>query len=141
MGRVVNIGNLVPFLLETQFLILTSESSLQDTLLMPDGNLLPMRSLYKEVGRLIRAHRTKLELSQSVLARQVGHTRTSITNIEAGRQRVSLDLLFTFARVLNIEARELLPSTTINLPPDLKKKIPRQYDESQVRALKRVVTG
>ena len=100
-----------------------------------------MPVMYKEVGKLLRAHRLKANMSQSGLARQVGHTRTSITNIEAGRQRVPLDLLFTLANVLHVEVRELLPALDADLPAEVQRKIPKQYDESQVRALKRVVTG
>lgn len=108
---------------------------------MPDGTRLPMAAMYKEVGRLVRAHRIKQNLSQMDLARRVGHTRTSITNIEAGRQRLPLDLLFNFANVLGLEVRELLPPNDSTLSPELQRKIPQQYDESQVRALKRLVNG
>jgi DNA-binding XRE family transcriptional regulator len=108
---------------------------------MPDGKLLPMPSMYREVGKLIRAHRRKKKRSQATLAQLVGHTRTSITNIEAGRQRISLDLLFKFANVLQVEIRELLPASPTALPPEVEKKVPREYDEAQLRALKRVVSG
>jgi transcriptional regulator with XRE-family HTH domain len=110
-----------------------------DTGFMPDGARLPMTAMYREVGRLIRANRQKQKLSQSGLAARVGHTRTSITNIEAGRQRLPLDLLFSFANIFHVEVRELLPRINAELPPDLQKKIPQQYDESQVRALQRLV--
>lgn len=106
---------------------------------MPDRTLLPLPGLYRDVGRLVRAYRRKRKLSQATLAQRVGHTRTSITNIEAGRQRIPLDVLFSIASVLHIDVRELLPVITTTLPPDVQKKIPKEYDQSQLRALQRVV--
>lgn len=95
--------------------------------------------MYRDLGKLVRAHRRKRKLSQAVLAQQVGHTRTSITNIEAGRQRIPLDVLFSIASVLQVDLRELLPVASTSLPADVQKKIPKEYDQSQVRALQRVV--
>jgi|GEM_PF-2308982 len=106
---------------------------------MPDKALLPQPSMYRDVGKLVRAHRRKRKLSQATLAQQVGHTRTSVTNIEAGRQRIPLDVLFSMASALHVDIRELLPVGVTSLPPDLQKKIPREYDQSQLRALRRVV--
>ncbi len=108
---------------------------------MPDGKLLPMRAMYVEVGKLIRAHRNKQKLSQEGLARRIGHSRTSVTNIEAGRQRIPLDLLFALGNALHVDARDLLPAAPSSLPAEVQRKIPRQYDDSQVRALSRVVSG
>lgn len=108
---------------------------------MPDGKLLPMRAMYVEVGRLIRAHRNKQKLSQEGLARRIGHSRTSVTNIEAGRQRIPLDLLFALGNALHVDARDLLPAGHGAIAAELQRKIPRQYDDSQVRALSRVVSG
>jgi transcriptional regulator with XRE-family HTH domain len=106
---------------------------------MPDGKLLPMPAMYREVGKLISAHRRKNKLSQEGLARKVGHTRTSITNIEAGRQRIPLDLLFKIADVLQLDYRSLLPASSVSLPPEIEKKLPKQYDEAQRSAIKRIV--
>jgi len=106
---------------------------------MPDGKLLPMPAMYRDVGRLVRAFRRKRKLSQEALAQRVGHTRTSITNIEAGRQRIPLDLVYKFANVLEIEVRELIPVSVASLPPEVEKKVPKQYDDAQLRALKLIV--
>jgi transcriptional regulator with XRE-family HTH domain len=81
----------------------------------------------------------KAGLSQERLSDFVGLTRTSITNIEKGRQRVSLDLLFALAEALRIEPHELLPTSSSRIPPELQKKLTRDYDEPSLRALKRVV--
>jgi transcriptional regulator with XRE-family HTH domain len=106
---------------------------------MPDGKLLPMPALYREVGRLIGAYRRKKKMSQAELAQHLGHTRTSVTNIEAGRQRIPLDLLFKIAELLHTELSNLLPVSSSSLPPEIEKKVPKQYDDAQLRALKRIV--
>lgn len=107
---------------------------------MPDGNLLPMPGIYREVGQLVRAHRLKKKFSQEGLAQKVGHTRTSITNIEAGRQRIPLDLLYRLATALQVDVRSLIPIGEASLPPEVERKLPKQFDEADVRALKRLVT-
>ena len=106
---------------------------------MPNGDRLPMPFMYREVGKLVRAHRQKLGLSQAALATRVGHTRTSVTNIEAGRQRIPLDLLFTFASALEVSVTEFVPRLGGQLSPEVEKKILGQYDDSQIRAIRRVI--
>lgn len=68
-----------------------------------------MDDFYPEFGRRIRLARRRAHLSQDALARLTGLNRTSITNIEAGRQRIPLHLLITFATALDVEPMELLP--------------------------------
>jgi len=73
------------------------------------GMLAPMRALYREFGRLVRERRKAISMSQATLAGQVGLSRTSITNIELGRQHLSLHMLFVLAKVLGVEPKMLLP--------------------------------
>jgi transcriptional regulator with XRE-family HTH domain len=57
-------------------------------------------------------------LSQEVLANAVGLTRTSITNIEHGRQPIQLHTLYLMANFLGIQTTDLLPhvsSSTLGL--------------------------
>lgn len=65
--------------------------------------------LYKHVGSQLRLHRIARNLSQMQLADAVGLLRTSITNIEAGRQRVPLHVLYQLCSVLQIEVLAVLP--------------------------------
>jgi transcriptional regulator with XRE-family HTH domain len=51
-------------------------------------------------------------MSQAVLARQIGFTRSSIANLEAGRQRIALHLFVQIAQALDIEPAELIPQIT-----------------------------
>jgi|ERR1700722_17809838 len=65
--------------------------------------------LYIELGKRISARRKSCELSQATLAEQVDLTRTSISNIENGRQHLPLHQLYKFAEVLRCSPQELLP--------------------------------
>ena len=54
--------------------------------------------------------RRKRHMSQETLADSLGLTRTSVTNIEKGRQPIQLHSLYLIARALKVEVKELLPS-------------------------------
>jgi hypothetical protein len=78
---------------------------------MDDADIDP---LYGAFGRLVRLHREgpdgRSGVTQEMLGRKVGLSRTSITNIEKGRQHVALHQLFDFAEALGIAPAALLPS-------------------------------
>lgn len=69
-----------------------------------------MSDVYADFGKRLREARQKASLTQEVLGQHVGLTRTSITNIEAGRQPVNLDLLYRLAAALQSDPRDLLPA-------------------------------
>jgi transcriptional regulator with XRE-family HTH domain len=66
-------------------------------------------NFYVEFGERLREAREKAGLTQQQLAAQAGLQRTSITNIERGRQKVGLHQLVVFAGVLGLEPAALLP--------------------------------
>lgn len=67
-------------------------------------------SIYKAFGKLMRQHRERLDgMTQEKLGQLVGLSRTSITNIEKGRQHVSLHQLFAIAESLRVRPGALLP--------------------------------
>jgi transcriptional regulator with XRE-family HTH domain len=68
-----------------------------------------MDLLYKEFGRLLRKSRKEAQLTQGEVAERVGLSRTSITNIERGRQHVLLHQLFLLAAAVGVDPTELLP--------------------------------
>ena len=68
-----------------------------------------MDRLYGEFGRLVRERRLKAHLTQSQLAKRVGLSRTSITNIELGQQHIPLHVLYPLASALGASPHELLP--------------------------------
>ena len=68
---------------------------------------------YRQFGRLLAEARRKKGISQELLADELGLSRTSITNIEKGRQPVQLHSLYCIARLLGVELKDLLPSPQI----------------------------
>lgn len=73
-----------------------------------------MDDIYKEFGRLLKARRTGARLTQDALATKVGLVRTSITNIEQGRQQISLQTLYQLADAVGATPQDLLPSKPVN---------------------------
>lgn len=68
--------------------------------------------LYQRIGERIREWRCEAKLTQGQLADAVGVLRTSITNIEAGRQKAPLHVLYELCAVLGTEVVDLLPPRT-----------------------------
>lgn len=67
-----------------------------------------IQAVYRQFGAKIESLRVALGLSQSELAKRVGLQRTSICNIEAGRQRVLLDDVEKFAEAFATSPKFLL---------------------------------
>jgi transcriptional regulator with XRE-family HTH domain len=70
---------------------------------------------YAAFGAKLRRAREDAHLTQKQLADRVDLPRTSITNIEGGRQRIALHQLVQFAEALGVEPLELLPEEELNL--------------------------
>lgn len=68
-----------------------------------DGELL------HEFGQLVRKYRKAGELSQEALAELASYSRTTIVNLEAGRQGVTLGNLYRLAKALHCSPSDLLP--------------------------------
>ncbi|MGW7406818.1 helix-turn-helix domain-containing protein [Streptomyces sp. NPDC054833] len=69
-----------------------------------------MDEFYEAFGERVRKARAALGMNQQELGNAVGLNRTSISNIEKGRQRVALHMLFAFAAALRAEPESLLPA-------------------------------
>jgi transcriptional regulator with XRE-family HTH domain len=63
-----------------------------------------------EFGKRLKQAREKKGVKQLALASKLGLTRTSISNIERGEQRIFLDLAYEAADFLGIEVASLIPS-------------------------------
>ncbi len=68
-----------------------------------------MKRFYIEFGRIVQERRRKAGLTQEALAKRVKMSRTSVTNIEKGRQQLPLHMLNAFADALGVEPPALLP--------------------------------
>lgn len=65
---------------------------------------------YQRFGQHLRQARKASGLSQADLAVAIKLARTSVSNIEQGRQKVLLHTFAEILRVLNVQPRKLLPS-------------------------------
>ena len=65
---------------------------------------------YKDIGKKIAKYRKEKGLSQEELANEVGISYSYITQIEAPNvtKKMSLEVLFDIADVLDIDVKELL---------------------------------
>jgi transcriptional regulator with XRE-family HTH domain len=66
---------------------------------------------YAELGRRIRVVRESRGLTQEALASLISLTRTSITNIEKGRQKLLVHTLIDIAVALKATPESLLPQS------------------------------
>ncbi|MGM9476409.1 helix-turn-helix transcriptional regulator [Pedobacter sp. GSP4] len=67
-------------------------------------------ALVKHIGSKIKDERLKIGLNQNDLGEKIGLTRTSISNIEAGRQQPTLDILYQICYNLGKEIHFFLPT-------------------------------
>ena len=68
------------------------------------------RILNQLVGKKIHNARKDLKLTQRDLAKAVGLTPASISNIELGIQTIQLEHLYKIALILKLDIADLLPS-------------------------------
>lgn len=73
------------------------------------GNRPMENDFYPRFGRTLRRARKAAGLSQEDLGKAVGLNRTSVSNIEKGRQKILLHTFSEVLRALRVEARDLLP--------------------------------
>jgi transcriptional regulator with XRE-family HTH domain len=102
-----------------------------------------MRDLYQVIGGKVRDARIKRELSQADLARRLSLSRSSVTNIENGLQKISVLDIFKVADILDVDIAELLP-TRLELaqsptPPIEKIDRDPRFSSSEKKELKKVI--
>lgn len=73
-------------------------------------NLNDVDALYRLIGERIKSAREGVGLSQAKLAKRLGLSRTSIVNIEAGRQRAPVHVLWHIAESIGTELGLLIPN-------------------------------
>lgn len=65
-------------------------------------------AVYQAIGARVRMIRETLGLEQVEVAKRIGMARTSVTNIEAGRQRLLLHQVPEIAQALGVSAKHLM---------------------------------
>lgn len=73
---------------------------------MPPTKL--VEPVYRQFGAKVEAMRAVMAITQQDLAKKVKLTRASITNIEAGKQRILLADVEKFAEALGVSPRSLM---------------------------------
>ncbi|MDR2407007.1 MAG: helix-turn-helix domain-containing protein [Bacteroidales bacterium] len=71
--------------------------------------MLDKGTLYSQIGEKVRSLRTSMSLNQEDLSKKVGMTRSSIAQIEAGKQAVSVYTLYRLGEALNKPIADILP--------------------------------
>lgn len=79
--------------------------------------------IYRRIGELIRAAREKAGLTQEELGQRIGLTRTSITNIENGRQNIQVHTLYSIASVLDTSPHAFLPLLEVPSSNELQEQL------------------
>jgi transcriptional regulator with XRE-family HTH domain len=67
------------------------------------------KAFYRDVGLRLQVFRKRRELTQEEVATQLGVSRASYANVEAGRQRASLDLMWKLSVVLAVPISDFVP--------------------------------
>jgi transcriptional regulator with XRE-family HTH domain len=104
--------------------------------------MLNQKDFYEEVGRRIRRARHDSNVTQEGLGTTVRLTRTSITNIERGRQKLPLHTLAEIADALGVEIAKLLPERVDESRPTLDRVLQnrsepeREFIRSAVNAVR-----
>src|SRR5437868_7198023 len=100
-------------------------------------------ALYVRFGELFRKHREAKPLTQEQVSKMVGLSRTSIANIEAGRQKILLHQLLDLAAAVEIHPSALIPEETAISDPEIERVLatlrPRLKDPGEVEWIKKVV--
>src|SRR5688572_1225429 len=78
---------------------------------------------YLDLGEAIKNQRTHKGYSQEDLAKFLTLTRTSIVNIEKGRQRPPLHTLYDLASFLDVQITDLFPTEDEKKQTDFMKEL------------------
>lgn len=99
---------------------------------------LPQGGFYVLLGKNIRKARRAADITQAQLADAIELTRTSVTNIEQGRQPIPIHVLVKIAKVVNQSLIELIPPEA-SLASDIEAKI-NPYPSEQKRWIARIIS-
>lgn len=75
-------------------------------------NVINKENFYELIGSAIKSKRKELRYTQSELAQKTGMSRTSIGNIESGRQYPPVHLLWEIGQALECNPIEFYPSSS-----------------------------
>jgi putative transcriptional regulator len=100
----------------------------------------PQGPFYREFGKKLFQARRAAKITQEALAQAVGLSRTSIVNIEKGRQPVAVDLAIRMATSLGTTIGDLLPEYNRASIGDIATEL-RRVSPSTRPWVERVISG
>jgi transcriptional regulator with XRE-family HTH domain len=96
--------------------------------------------LYQQIGKQIQELRRKKGITQSKLANTLAFNRTSITNIEKGRQKVLVHTLWDLADALGVPLNSLLPEQQSS-PIENELRLPKNISKEEEKWIRSVLKG
>lgn len=94
------------------------------------NRFLERERFYRAVGMKMKAARSKKGFTQEAIAASVGLSRTSLTNIERGRQKLLLHTFVDIASALESTIADLLPDRSLILH-EFNKQLPASLTPGQ----------
>lgn len=94
-----------------------------------------------DFGAAVRRLRERRSLTQSSLAEQVGLGRTSMTNLERGKQNPPLTLLPRLAQALGVSVVELVTEASLPAAPSADDVLVAHVQDDQLRRWANQVIG
>jgi transcriptional regulator with XRE-family HTH domain len=91
--------------------------------------------VYHSIGNAIANLRAERGVSQQILADAIGLTRTSVTNIEKGRQKLLVHTLLQVADFFGVSVSYFVPPLTMQPATFKFSKSVSDADEGQISAL------
>jgi len=76
------------------------------------------KQLYSRISARLKERREENKWTQQRLADETGVLRTTIANIESGRQQIPLHLLYGICAALGLKVTEVLPAVADVVQPD-----------------------
>ena len=98
-------------------------------------------AIYRHIGEKMRQARELHGTTQDALASRANLTRTSVSNIEAGRQRVTIHALLAMAAALEVAPETLLPDFGATPATDVDVLIDRGARPEEAETLARLFRG
>ena len=87
-----------------------------------------IKSIYEKIGQQIQRLRQRRGLTQTDLAHRLNLSRTTIVNIEQGRQAVMLPTLYTLTEILNVPLSDLLPNQPVKKAAKTATHLPASFN-------------
>ena len=96
-------------------------------------------AVYWQIGRRIRRAREACGTTQDVLASRAHLTRASVSNIEAGRQRVTIHALLEMAVALDVDPASLLPDRAAEPASDVEELVANGVQREEAEKIARLL--